>query len=206
MKDYEKIAGSNGMKVLRDIIHPEGTKTYDVIFHNISKEYWQKVIEETEDNHVCALGTPGIGKTSTTCVLIRLLLQKKKTVVYHLRTLQKEGMVYIYTPSMINSTVDVDVVDEKDFKANNNNTSSTYYVVDPGQTKGTCDLGDTFKGKVLILASPDSCYWGDSQFFKGRNNVSGTLLVYPIWSLDELIFAKNHLGYNLKDVMISLQL
>jgi hypothetical protein len=40
---------------------------------------------------------------------------------------------------------------------------------------------------------------GRLTIFKGRNDVGGTLLVYPIWSLDELIFAKNHLGYNLSD-------
>jgi energy-coupling factor transporter ATP-binding protein EcfA2 len=199
MKDYEEIANSGGMKVLRDIIRFEGTKVYDVILRTITEEYWQKVIEATENNRVCAVGSPGIGKSSTTCILIRLLLQKKKTVVYHLRDPQKEGLVYIFSPSTVDSTINMDVLDENNFKRKHYNTPSTYYVVDPGKTKVTCDLGDTFKGKVIIVASPDSRHWGESEFFKHRDDIGGIFLVYPVWSLDELLLARQHINSNISN-------
>jgi hypothetical protein len=48
---------------------------------------------------VCAVGTAGIGKTLSTAVLIRLLLRKNRTVVYHKRShVYRSGLVYEFTP------------------------------------------------------------------------------------------------------------
>ena len=72
--------------------------TGNVVLRNITESFWLKVIETTEKKRVCALGTPGVGKTTTTCILIRLLLEQNKTVVYRVRKLENNGYVYMFTP------------------------------------------------------------------------------------------------------------
>jgi signal recognition particle GTPase len=89
MKSYEDIPNSNGMKVLRDVPCLFTGYTGNIVIRNITEDYWNEVIQVAETpnkrTRVCAVGTAGIGKTESTAVLIRLLLQRNRTVVYHER-------------------------------------------------------------------------------------------------------------------------
>jgi hypothetical protein len=67
---------------------------------------------------------------------------------------------------------------------------STYYVVDPGDTKEDCDPPLTFQPNVIIVTSPDSTNWGGSEFTAARGSVQGVYKFYPIWTLDELLDAR----------------
>jgi signal recognition particle GTPase len=58
MKDPVVIEGSNGMSVVRDVLKLE-----------------------TGGTRVCAVGTSGIGKTTSTAILVCMLLRKGRTVV-----------------------------------------------------------------------------------------------------------------------------
>jgi hypothetical protein len=196
---YEDIPNSDGMKVLRNVVPiDEGEEIGDVVLRKITEEFWSKVIAEVDmydTRSVCAVGTPGVGKTTTTCILIRLLLTEKKnnSVVFHLRTEKNSGFVYIFTPqSMIKDKVSVDVIQEDQFKILDINKSTVYYVVDPGRTKDNCDLDDKFQGKVIIVASPDERHWGESEFSKVRKGRSGEFLYYPVWNIDELITSSQY--------------
>jgi hypothetical protein len=71
---------------------------------------------------------------------------------------------------------------------------STYYIVDPGKFKGSCDPDDDFLPKVIIVASPDSKHWGGSDFYKDRGGKFGVLRVFPVWELRELLQARQVLG------------
>ena len=106
------IPKTNGMKVLRNVVELEKGGTGNVIVRNNTENFWLKVIEatETETDRVCALGTPGIGKTTTTCILIRLLLKKNKTVVYRVRRKNTAGIIYMFTRSRVESEVVVNVI------------------------------------------------------------------------------------------------
>ena len=87
-----------------------------ILRSNITEEFWQEVIAATSDYRVCAVGTPGIGKTTSTCILIRLLLKQQQTVVYHVRTDEKDGYVYMFAPPVEkNGDVDVQVIPEAQF-------------------------------------------------------------------------------------------
>ena len=63
--------------------------TEDVIIRNITEHFWQACIDQVDEYNendnkryrVCAVGTPGIGKTASTPILIRRLLSKGHTVV-----------------------------------------------------------------------------------------------------------------------------
>ena len=113
MKPYEEpykdVSNMNKMRVLRDVLSIEGVGENNVIIrYNITEEFWSEVIATANEYRVCAVGTPGIGKTTSTCILIRLLLQQQHTVLYHVRTKQKEGFVYLFAPRA-GSTTDIDV-------------------------------------------------------------------------------------------------
>jgi hypothetical protein len=198
MKEYEDIPNSNGMKVLRNVMKLESGLMQNIILRAITEDYWSKVIQGTEKNRICALGTPGIGKTSSTCILIRLLLLQKKTVAYHVRSEKLHHWVYIFTPTDIATTFKVEIIHEKVFQTWMIDTPNTFYVVDPGQTKDNCNLADDFTGKVIIVASPDERHWGGSDFFKGDNGI-GYFLIYPIWTLNELIYASPYISSTINE-------
>jgi hypothetical protein len=79
MKDYVPILNSDGMQVLRDVLNLETHKRRNVVLRKITEDFWQKVIDASEKDRICALGTPGIGKSYTTCILIRLLLKQTRS-------------------------------------------------------------------------------------------------------------------------------
>ena len=98
MQDYEDIPKSNGMRVLHDVESLEVMDKSDVVVRSITEDFWQSVIDATAEYRVCAVGTPGIGKTTTTCILIRLLLQQGKKVVYRVLGNEKDGYLYMFIP------------------------------------------------------------------------------------------------------------
>jgi hypothetical protein len=124
MKDYEEIQGSDDMKVIRDVPNLEAFGATNVVIRNITEDFWDKIIKLTETKgqryRVCAVGTPGIGKTTATAVLIRKLLLMNRTVVFRIRTEKKDGWVYEFTPVLATEegTIDVKVneIQEKDFE------------------------------------------------------------------------------------------
>jgi hypothetical protein len=205
LQPYEDIPNSDGMRVLRNVVQlAEGKKVKDVVLRNITEDFWWRIIEESKKDEirsVCAVGTPGVGKTTTTCVLIRLLLAEKaeRTVVFRLRTISQSSFVYVFTTSTIDGTVDinVNVIKENKLKILDINKPNTYYVVDPGETKVNCNLDHDFDGKVIIVASPDDRHWGASEFSKERDNRRGNFLYYPVWNIHELVAVASmkHLNY-----------
>lgn len=205
MKPYEDVPNSDNMRVLRDVLSLEGEWKKNVILRGqITEEFWQKVIDATKQFRVCALGTPGIGKTSSTCILIRLLLEQKQRVMYRVRRIQNNGFIYIFIPSLGTSgklDVTVKVIRENvfDYLDEEVNKPSTYYIVDPGQTKNSCNLDNDFIGKVIIVASPDDRHWGGNDFKKERDGVVGTFLVLPVWNLFALLNARPYVNPNLTE-------
>jgi hypothetical protein len=196
-KPYENIANSNNMKVLRNVCSLETGINQDVVISKITEDYWHTVIEQTKKYRICTLGAPGIGKTTTTSILIRLLLEQSMTVVYHVRTCNKDGWIYIFEPSSYSDTIEVNVIviREKSFQLQMieyqfSDILSTYYVVDPGLTKDNCNPPVDFKGKVIIVASPNEGHWGSSSFTKCKGDIRGIFLYYPMWTLQELIEAR----------------
>jgi hypothetical protein len=200
MGKYNEIPNSDGMKLLTGVLCLESGKICNVVLRNITETFWLKVIDTTERNRVCALGTPGTGKTTTTCILIRLLLEQEKTVVYHIQTERNDGYVYMFIPSSdILGHVDVQVIQERLFLSSDIEVDkpSIYYVADPGLTYKSCNLPTAFKGKVIIIASPDERYWGGTGFRKDRDGVMGTFLFYPVWNLLELSNAGPYINPNI---------
>ena len=207
---------TNGMNVLCNVMNIESGKSSNVIIRSITEKFWLQVIEATKRHRVCALGTPGIGKTTTTCILIRLLLKQNKTVVYQICGTKNDSFVYMFTPRMdsLGEVVNVKVIEEQNFKYwdTNVNQKNIYYIVDPGKTTDNCDLNSDFKGKVIIVTSPDERHWGESEFDKLRDSgndeesggTQGIFLYYPVWTLSELLasvpYVTANRHFNVSDV------
>ena len=90
----EEGAPEGEMRLWRDIPDleaPQG-RPKSIVLRSIVEPFWQSCIDRVEglfpnDRYrVCAIGTPGIGKTFTTPLLLRMLLLKNSTVVYIRRT------------------------------------------------------------------------------------------------------------------------
>ena len=194
------IPNSNGMRVMEKVPMLETGEARDIVIRDISEPFWQACIDtcETENKRyrVCAVGTPGIGKSTNTPFLIRMLLKKGKTVVYLVRTEKGKGWCYEFIPSKdLSMTPTCNVYPESMDPDGIPSLLSpeTYYIVDPGKTKDNCDPATTFLPKVIIVASPDDRHWGESEFRKMRGSVGGVFLYYPLWKLEELLSARSSL-------------
>jgi hypothetical protein len=221
-KKPEPILGSDGMLVMRKVVTLERGVARDVVIRKVTRPFWQACIDAvdpppppppppshdsdratgapgqqaatpTEQLRVCAVGTPGIGKTTCTPFLIRMLLMVNKTVVYHMRAPRDAGWMYEFIPgSNDGDPVTANVYPEQAFKSGvpSLREPSTFYVVDPGKTTDSCDPSSLFRPKVIIVASPDSKHWGANEFRKERADLEGVIKVYPVWELEELLQAR----------------
>jgi hypothetical protein len=205
---YEDIPNSIGMKVLRDIIDLESGRKRTIVVRTITKDFWNECIKvvdtDTAFYRVAAIGTPGIGKTTSTAILIRMLLERKKTVVYLIRSKEKKRWYYEFVPNTFNSSITAKVY--REYLGEDDILSlqeqSTYYIVDPGETKDSCDPPVDFLPKYILITSPDERHWGESEFEKERNGSEGWFKIYPSWSLEELLLARNQFKGDLAEEFI----
>jgi hypothetical protein len=190
---YQDVPGGNGMKALRNIPNLETGLTSDIVVRKCTIPFWQACIdvshEEGKHTRVCAVGSPGIGKTTTIPILIRTLLEMNETVVYLGRTEDKTSWYYEFTPG----SDDVPIV-YPEYRRSNEIMSlkdpNTTFIVDAGDTKDSCLPKPDFKPRFILVSSPDSRHWGESAFMKRRGDVMGAFLHYPVWELDELLQAR----------------
>lgn len=211
----QDIPGGEGfnMRVIPDVpwMHQQRSAApyiVDIILRRAVENYWLECIRCTEvlNHRVCAVGTSSIGKTKSTAHLIRLLLQKKRTVVYRLRALcwlyefrpnpnyngsngnEKAYLCTVYPEET--ACEDIESLHDR----------NTFYIVDPSAEKDTCAPERNIPARVIIVTQPISLYWGDEDFAKAHDNRGvtngGIFLVHPLWTLDELLVARRYLNRN----------
>jgi hypothetical protein len=208
MVDYESIPNSTDMFVLRNVVDLETEERRDFVIRNITELFWKACIDvvdtPNERYRVCAVGTPGIGKTTATAILIRMLLKAGHTVVYTIRTKNDSEWFYEFKPTANAGVTSVKVYPQTlpEFKIPSLRERSTYYVVDPGQTKDDCNPNGMFQAKVILVVSPDDRHWGESEFAKIRGLVQGFFRFFPVWFLEELLSARPILGPTLSEEQI----
>jgi hypothetical protein len=206
MADFEEVSFSYNMSVLRNVFQLETGTEVDVVIHLTTENFWQECVHQFKDytkiNRVRVVGTRGIGKTIATSILIRKLLVEGHTVVFLIRTVNKTGWYYEFSLRAPTRKIAINVFPEKlhhDEIASLRNTS-TYYVVDPGNTEDSCDPDCDFKARVILISSPDARHWGESPFtnrYKGA--VQGTFKYFPLWTYWELLAARPIIGPALTD-------
>ncbi len=73
----------------------------------------------------------------------------------------------------------------------------TLYVVEPGMTKDSCNAATGFLPKTILVCLSDWRHWGESEIEKNRACISGLLMFFPLWKLDELLHSHTYFPFNL---------
>ena len=209
--ETEKLKDSDDMSVMNGVVNLESSsslgkiQTTDVVIRRNTRAFWQSCLdvvdaEEDKRKRVCVIGTPGIGKTTTTAYLIKMLMEKKNTtVVYCLHQYDNNNNNFCYKFVSANdepqSQPSVTVFREESYRDHVN--PETYYIVDPCRSELSCNPASDFQAKVIIVSSPNSKHWGGGGFSKSiGTNTSGVFRYMPAWSLDEVKVAHEKLGKN----------
>jgi hypothetical protein len=194
----KEIPGSDGMKYLSGISSLEtGVIRPYVVVRKMTNAFWDKCLQVVdtpgERYRVVAIGTPGIGKTTTTPLLIRKLLSTDNTVVYLMRSNDGSGWYYEFVSKNGKYTAEVypESLFPKDIKSLR--VRSTYFIVDPGDAKNTYSPAARLQPKLIIVASPDERHWGGRGFAKRKDDVKGFFKFLPLWSKEELIAAQPYI-------------
>jgi hypothetical protein len=92
---YKDIPGSGGMQVLKNIYRLESGESKDIVVRNCTIPFWEECIKVVNTpnrrDRVAAIGTPGTGKTTSTPILIRMLLERNETALYLVRSEKRRG-------------------------------------------------------------------------------------------------------------------
>ena len=179
--------------VMKSVPDPYTGSARNVIIREEDFAFWNQLLQGlavggNTKRRAAAVGTPGIGKSTTASFAIRLLLQQEKTVVYLHRTTDGSGYYIQFTPQE-EGQIDVELIPEKTSPSEIPSLydPETYYVVDPGKTKTSCDPAPMVAARVIIIASPDDRHWGGSAFEKNdQSGLGGYLLYFPSWTLPQL--------------------
>ena len=193
--DLETLEDIENIEDLEDL--EVGKGLVNIVLRSIVEPFWQSCIDRVEavfPNHryrVCAVGTPGIGKTFTTPLLLRMLLLNNSSVVYIRRTEERDSWFYEFIPTSDGKNpYVVNVYPEESTKFRDIPSlrdPSAYYVVDPGESQVSCNPKPSFKARVIIISSPNDRHWGAGEFVKRRGNQLGTFRYYPLWNLNEVL-------------------
>lgn len=184
------------MKVLENVKFFNGD-VINMVLRDEVADFWQQCISMAADGHrVCAVGNPGIGKSTTMPYLFRLLLKETgDTVVYHYRG---SGWYFHYVVNSVGSvktTIFPESVAAVDVPGLND--SSTFYLIDPGKTNDSCDPADSVLASVIICPSCDSSHWGGSEFIKVRSTPmgqrGGIMLYMGVWTFEDISNAAKYL-------------
>ena len=190
MKDIEEIPESNGMRIMRDVMSLESGMERDIVIRDITQPYWEECINMVMRSdmrvRVYALGNPGIGKTISTSFLIRMLFEKKHTVVYRLKSED-----YFWEFEWKNEGYDVAVYPEKDGIRDVGTLcdASTFYIVDAGIESESCLPESSFNARTIIVSSPDETNWAGGLGCDGLR----MFMYFPNWDLDELLMARPYM-------------
>jgi hypothetical protein len=180
--------------VMKSVPDPFSGIARNVIIRGSDLAFWNELLGGLSApngfKRVTAVGTPGIGKSTTASFAIRLLLEQRKTVVYINRTTDASGYYIQFIPSEDEEgKFHVELIPETTSPTNIDSLSDaeSYYVVDPGLTKTSCNPAHLVPARVIIVASPDERHWGGSSFTKNdQSGLGGFILYFPSWSLLEL--------------------
>jgi hypothetical protein len=149
-----------------------------IVIRNIVEKFWKACIQKCDSGiyRVCAVGTPGVGKTVTAPLLIRMLLQAGATILYRIAGLHyNAGWLYEFVPSRLSSPGKYACFVYPDNMGNLGEIASlclksSYYIVDTGDSEISYNPSVAFRPKVVIVATPDERHFG-SGFLKMRASV-----------------------------------
>ena len=147
LKDLAESEEQTIKGVMVGVSDPHTGFAQNVIIREADHAFWNHLLDglaiekETTSlvqKRVAAVGTPGIGKSTTADYAIRQLLVWKKTVVYLQRSVDQDGYYIQFSPSKeVGGEVDIQSIPETTPPVHipSLNKTDTYYVIDPGKRK-----------------------------------------------------------------------
>jgi len=196
----EPVAGSRTMSVLRlgdTRLFPQQATT--VILRAVTLPFWTAVADTLHESrtrgaddrvNVVAVGSPGTGKSATTPVLIRLLLQRGKTVVFQVRD-PENHYFYLFRRSHAGGfeglacrspflSVIAELQEVRD----------VVLVIEPREIRMPPSVLN-FACPFVLICSPNEAHF--KGLIKGGDHGYGRFLYYPLWEADELRAARHHI-------------
>ena len=162
-------------------------KLSPVILRQEDKSFWEACLSGSMERKICGVGFPGIGKTTTTFYLLKqIVMERKKTVVYAVQEQFPRKTVYTkFVPVVVSGAV-VDVTvscieSDQGRDGVHELCNGDYYIVDPGDTKSSCDVRFSKNVCFILVCSCDESHWGKNEFTKMRSR-GGNL---PVLGLGE---------------------
>eukprot|EP00657_Telonema_sp_P-1_P010902 TRINITY_DN557_c0_g1_i8.p1 TRINITY_DN557_c0_g1~~TRINITY_DN557_c0_g1_i8.p1 ORF type:complete len:458 (+),score=64.52 TRINITY_DN557_c0_g1_i8:147-1520(+) len=200
----------HGMKVLCNVKLLEIDGSIDIILRSVNEPLFNACIDQASNGrHVCIVGSPGIGKSTTMLYLVRLLLKLGYTVVFRRRTQDRTSWYYEFKPDGNHYEVS-GIFPEQDGQGKEvtpdritSLMAGGFYVVDPGTTQDNCDVSPTIK-RMIMDASGKIDHWGED-FTKSQayfDYLGGKLLYLGLWLPDELVTARPYISSSLDDAEV----
>lgn len=212
-KPIDAIEHSPGMRVLRDIpqLHANTDDTVDIIIREKTQPFFEECIQASNKNRVCALGNPGIGKTTSTPYLIRLIFEQcgPCTVVWAWRGYP---WYFVFTkvdteagPPRYDAEVRLQLGVPPGF-LQCLQSRKNFYLVDPYNPKtkppSSCNPDHLVTARVIILPCLNSHHWGKNTFCKthvGNERQAGVTRYNGVWTLEEIRCARPFINKNISD-------
>jgi len=195
------------MRVLHGVANLKTGQKETLVLRPCTEPFWNECIKTVDTpgrSRVCAVGSPGIGKSRTTVFLIKMLLDRGETVVYLRKTADKVGHYIKMTPTADLKSVDIQLFPETKSEFEVITDEKIYFVIDPQETDFSANPPNDLNCKVIINASPDCRHWGGNEFNKARDGDDGGIfLYYPLWSLPELQAARPFINPAIKPKMVT---
>ena len=195
---------ADGIKYYKDATLLNIDTNLDVVLTRRVRRFWEAVVKVSEEYRVAAVGTPGVGKSTTVVYAVKKLLEAGVNVVYHKYDASVNDRYYMQFKPMAENDALVDVeasvfpgskqLDNIDLLVNKETCINSVYIVDPGEGthKVCCDPGTYVNPRVIIVASADERHWGGKAFVQ-RNGVGlGTFMYYPMPRKEQIFAARCH--------------
>ena len=164
-----------------------------VVLRKEVRVFWEEMAVKLEaNNHVVIIGSPGVGKSSTHPYLLKLLLEKRRPVVFLKRDVDRGGKYYEFLPSRDGSytafeykekDVDEDTIASlKDHEA--------FLIIEPLGQRSPPPAW--IKARVALVCSPNRQHYQGMEK-TGMDQFGAIFRYFPHWSLDELLEARPYI-------------
>jgi hypothetical protein len=157
------------------------------------RAFWEATAAELRaGRHVVAIGSPGVGKTSTHPYLLRLLMQMRRPVVFLVRGKDCRGTYYEFRPKD-EGGYEAFEYHEKDVKMGTIpalTDSNAFFIIEPAGQLSPPHYW--IKARLALVCAPESAYYKGMEK-TGTFEFGAIKRYFPLWSLVELLEARPYM-------------
>ena len=167
-----------------------------ILLRETARSFWKETAAKLlEGKHVVAVGSPGIGKSSTHPYLLKLLLETGRPVVFLKRGKPpKYGTYYEFRPK--DGGYEAFEYKEKDVQSDTIASlldPDAFLLIEPFGHRNVPDRD--VMARIALVCSPNNEHYGGMEK-TGPGEFGACFLYFPHWSLDELYEARPYMCEN----------